>query len=195
MPESFEPTVKVQLFGGAMVAQFPESFADASTMRPVEDHQEVYLDKDGGSQSLILDILEMAQGNSEQEILDAHLEDILIDEESSLRKKYPFTKRVLTFHEPNKAPVEAVCLTQSLVTIPTEPSSRNSPNVFTYSVIRLTKNATDIVLTANNPQDHGDIGESVDIESSPIRELVAVTQRRMEVALATLDIKDWLLFG
>mmetsp|Transcript_30435 Transcript_30435/g.45907 ORF Transcript_30435/g.45907 Transcript_30435/m.45907 type:complete len:197 (+) Transcript_30435:76-666(+) len=51
------PSPKVELYGGAIVAELPESFADASEFRQVPDHQEVWVDT-ASDASFIVEILE-----------------------------------------------------------------------------------------------------------------------------------------
>jgi len=67
---------QVQLFGGAMTADFPSNFADASEIRQVPDQQEVWLDKDGFT-SIIVEILERVDKPSDIGALEYHLKDIV----------------------------------------------------------------------------------------------------------------------
>jgi hypothetical protein len=46
------------LFGGAISADIPSTFIDASDFRPIPSHQEVYVSKDS-SDSIIIEIVEM----------------------------------------------------------------------------------------------------------------------------------------
>ena len=49
------------LFGGALTCALPASWLDCSDARPVPDHQEVWLERDGKCRSLIIEILELAE--------------------------------------------------------------------------------------------------------------------------------------
>jgi len=55
-----EEYVARDLFGGAITADLPTTFADVSDIRQVHDHQEVWLDRDGFT-SVAIDILERVQ--------------------------------------------------------------------------------------------------------------------------------------
>ena len=50
-----------QLFGGAIVAQLPDGWMDASDARPVPDNQEVWLEPDGAERSVVIEIMESAE--------------------------------------------------------------------------------------------------------------------------------------
>ena len=65
----------VDLFGGAITANIPTSFADVSDIRQVPDHQEVWLDKNGFT-SIVIDILERVD-QPDVDALRYHLHDIV----------------------------------------------------------------------------------------------------------------------
>lgn len=46
------------LFGGALSAAIPQGWVDASDLRPVPDHQEIWLEQGGASRMLAIEILE-----------------------------------------------------------------------------------------------------------------------------------------
>ena len=52
--------VETPLFGGALTCTLPRGWLDCSDARPVPDHQEVWLERDGKCRSLIIEILERA---------------------------------------------------------------------------------------------------------------------------------------
>jgi hypothetical protein len=78
MPGS-DNTKLAQLYGGAITALIPTMMQDASDIRQVPDHQEVFLDK-GSNNSLIIEILESTAHrdlvNSKDRII-LHWNDIL----------------------------------------------------------------------------------------------------------------------
>ncbi|CAO1602873.1 hypothetical protein XANCAGTX0491_006471 [Xanthoria calcicola] len=81
MTTTFKPT---ELFGGAITANLPASYADVSNIREVPDHQEIYLDASGFS-SIIFEIAErVSQPNTDQEALKFHFQDI-VDEHDTGR--------------------------------------------------------------------------------------------------------------
>jgi len=83
------------LFGGALVCDLPDKFADVSTLRQVPDNQEVYIDKDGFT-SIIFDITERvgpkssgSGGNKDLEAdgraLTTHLEELVGDDVDTVK--------------------------------------------------------------------------------------------------------------
>lgn len=74
------------LFGGAMRAWIPRGFVDASDLRQISDHQEVFVDTQS-DQSIILEILEMSEddceggvaGNSAQ----FHFEELAVENDAT----------------------------------------------------------------------------------------------------------------
>ena len=56
----------VLLYGGAVSCNVPDSFDDASKLRDIPDHQEVFVDMLDGSQSLIIEIVD-----SEEKVKDS----------------------------------------------------------------------------------------------------------------------------
>lgn len=73
----------VDLFGGALNAALPSTFADVSDIRQVPDHQEVWLDKDGFT-SIIFEILERVE-MSDPEALKYHLQDLVEEDAGETR--------------------------------------------------------------------------------------------------------------
>ncbi len=61
-----------QLFGGAIVAQLPDGWMDASDARPVPDNQEVWLEPDGAERSVVIEILERAECADAQSTITVH---------------------------------------------------------------------------------------------------------------------------
>lgn len=75
----------IPLFGGALGASLPSTFGDVSDIRQVPDHQEVWLDRDGYT-SVVFEILERVEKDSNEEALKYHLED-LVEEDDIGRMK------------------------------------------------------------------------------------------------------------
>lgn len=78
------------LFGGAIVCDLPEHFADVSRLRQVPDNQEVYIDKDGFT-SIIVDITERVGPSGPTSLeedgraLTTHLEELVGDDVDSVK--------------------------------------------------------------------------------------------------------------
>ena len=73
----------IELFGGALSASVPASFADVSDIRQVPDHQEVWLDRNGFT-SIVFEILERVE-KPDVEALKYHLQDIVEEDEGEMR--------------------------------------------------------------------------------------------------------------
>jgi len=65
---------KVDLWAGNMSVQLPTSFIDASNIRPVPSHQEVWLDQDGPA-NVIFSLNQMVDVASDEEAATFHLDD------------------------------------------------------------------------------------------------------------------------
>lgn len=72
-----------ELFGGAMTTTTPSSFLDASTMRQVPDHQEVFLDSSSDEISLIVELTEILETASDEDAIKEHFDALSADNESS----------------------------------------------------------------------------------------------------------------
>ncbi|KAI9209443.1 uncharacterized protein BJ171DRAFT_595177 [Polychytrium aggregatum] len=66
------------LYGGAITAYIPDSFVDASTMREIPDHQEVYVDVDT-DQSIIVELLDYLTDKSDLEAANYHFWELASD--------------------------------------------------------------------------------------------------------------------
>jgi hypothetical protein len=66
------------LYGGAIAASLPATFASASRFRPVPDNQEVFVEMRDGSPpiSVIFEILERAPQTDGLEAIAYHLDDV-----------------------------------------------------------------------------------------------------------------------
>lgn len=64
----------VDLYGGAIKTVIPNGFLDVATIKPVPDHQEVFVSKTN-DESIIFDILEKVDF-SDEEAANVHLQEI-----------------------------------------------------------------------------------------------------------------------
>jgi hypothetical protein len=68
----------VPLYGGAITATLPAALADASTLRPVPDTQEVWVSTiEDSNLSVIIDLLECVPGSTLHEVLTAHMDEVM----------------------------------------------------------------------------------------------------------------------
>jgi hypothetical protein len=69
----------VELFGGAIESSIPLGFKDASLFREIPDNQEVFVgDEELVDYSIVFDIMEMVNSNTEEEAAQVHLEEITV---------------------------------------------------------------------------------------------------------------------
>jgi len=160
------------LFGGAITVDLPTNLTDASTIRPVPDTQEVFVQSDSapGSISIIFDILEYVSAASDIDALNVHLSDIITDGDDA-----------------------TVVSQQEGVVLPNIPGARSLGLVarvrrerggemgVLVTLIRLQEKETDFVVSVNVEE----------VWSEEVEKTAAEVRDRI---WATLDIKDWNLF-
>jgi Ran-interacting Mog1 protein len=65
-----------QLFGGAITADIPTGFIDASHIRQIPDNQEVFLDNNGLA-SITFDLTERVEASDTQDAIATHLAEVV----------------------------------------------------------------------------------------------------------------------
>ncbi|KAL6709549.1 hypothetical protein ACN47E_001484 [Coniothyrium glycines] len=177
------------LYGGAIVVDLPSNFADASQIRQVPDHQEVYLDSEGYS-SIVVEILEYVDKSSDEEALQYHFADLVDgtgDETTILEQGRAQLKKL-----PN-IPVYAVSFIQTPPS-PNPTPKRKAPE-FTYIhllLFRLKEQGTDMLVSVNIPH-YPDEYDKADPEGEPtplMKDSAVVRQRILD----TFEVKEWGLF-
>jgi len=186
------------LFGGALIADLPATFADVSTIRQVPDNQEVYLDKDGFT-SIIFDITERVGPPGSTDATDGaaltiHLEEIVDSDVDTLKV---WSTTVTQFSKlPEGTPAYTLIATQ---TPPIDPDSKTSAPDFTaivLNLIRLEKESTDILITINVPHIKGEYTEEdVNLELGIQGKLIGDAVEYAAKIWETFKIKDWGLFN
>ena len=172
---------EVSLYGGALSAELPRSYTDASTFREVPDHQEAWVDTIS-DRSIIIEILEqkdvddakaidfflfdLAAFNEATESKVLHSRPLESEEVSNLPTCRAFTgvgqQVVAKFREDHSGPVQIHC-----------------------AVLRLPDVTTDILITLNDPHALSDPPDAT-AESSEV-----IFAR----LLKSFRILDWTLFG
>ncbi|KAG5950905.1 hypothetical protein E4U57_007304 [Claviceps arundinis] len=191
--------VGTPLYGGAIVCDLPENFADVSKLRQVPDTQEVWIDKDGFT-SIIFDITERVGGPGDGPKIDGHaitthLEDMVgsdIDtvkiwntaetEFNRLESKYPAYTLIAT-QTPKASQL---------------PGSAPTPDfsAIIMTLLRLEKCKTDILVTINVPHIQGEYNEEdVDLELGKQGKLIGDAVEYSARIWETFKVKDWDLFG
>lgn len=66
---------RVDLFGGALAVSLSGDWLDASDLRPVPDHQEVWMERGGSNRALVIEMLELVD-SPDAEAAAVHFEEI-----------------------------------------------------------------------------------------------------------------------
>lgn len=183
------------LFGGAIICELPEKFADVSKLRQVPDNQEVWIDKDGFT-SIIFDITErVGEAGSGPEIdgraLTTHLEEMVGADVDGLK--------IWNTAETDFSRLETGTPAYTLISTQTPRSKdRSSSPDFTaliMTLLRLEKEKTDILITVNVPHIKGEYDEDeVDLELGKQGKLIGDAVEYSARIWSTFKIKDWGLF-
>ncbi|KAH7401313.1 hypothetical protein BKA66DRAFT_100149 [Pyrenochaeta sp. MPI-SDFR-AT-0127] len=177
------------LYGGAITVDLPSGFADASQIRQVPDHQEVYLDAEGYS-SIVFEILEYVDKPSDEEALQYHFADLIdgTGDATTILENGRTTMKTL----PNNT-----LLTLSFIQTPPtpNPNPRRKVPEFTYIhllLLRLKEQGTDLMVTVNIPHYTGEYEKaSEEGGKTPLmRDSAAVKEKVLE----SFQIKEWGLF-
>lgn len=160
-----------ELFGGALTALVPTSFADASQFRQVPDTQEVFVDDGPAEESLIFDILEKLSDADDQAIKTHFGEIVAINGGES---------RIVSSEQlPQAAYPTWVCLGEQETKKWGKDSEELTKVTICVALVRLDKVDTDIVISYNVLK-----GERAQ----------EGYQRLKEIA-QSFKVTDWTLFG
>jgi len=194
MPHGFR---KTGLFGGALVCDLPDNFADVSTIREVPDNQEVYLDKDGFT-SIIFDITQRVDapgGGLERDgrALTTHLED-LVGEDADTVKVWNTTETQFT-HLDESIPAYTLIATQTPAGADESRSTAPDFTALILTLVRLEKEKSDILITINVPHIKGEYDEDeVDLALGKQGELIGDAVEYSARIWSTFEVKSWRLF-
>ncbi|KAH0565650.1 hypothetical protein GP486_000960 [Trichoglossum hirsutum] len=190
---------RADLYGGAIVVDLPGGYLDVSDIRPVPDHQEVYVDSDGFT-SIIFDITERPDSvTTDEAALKLHLDDIFDPDDNP---KLWYQNKAQLSHFPEQTPAYTVFKTKHFPQVASEesgpPPGLKATPVFTaviVTIVRLETQKTDIVVTINVPHIRGSYDErSVDLERGQLGALLNTALAHQDRVFRTLEVKDWSLF-
>jgi hypothetical protein len=73
------PFVDAELFGGAITVQVPADFQDMSQIRPVPDHQEIFVKLDSIESIMfsVLEYVDTTKAKTDEDAIKYHLDDIM----------------------------------------------------------------------------------------------------------------------
>ncbi|KAK5173075.1 uncharacterized protein LTR77_003197 [Saxophila tyrrhenica] len=181
----------VDLFGGAIAASLPSTYADVSEIRQVPDNQEVYLDTNGFA-SIVVDILERVE-KPDTEALQFHLSDI-VDEDASETKVWTTAEAHLA-NLPQGTPAYTL-----FATSPPGEKQKGRPNEPDFvgillTMVRLEKQKTDILLAINVPHIAGQYDPAaIDPAQGKQGALLEAAVEHRTKLIETFEVKDWDLF-
>ncbi|KAI1771581.1 Mog1p/PsbP-like protein [Hypoxylon cercidicola] len=190
------------LYGGALIADLPATFADVSVIRQVPDNQEAFIDKDGFT-SIIFDITERVGGpGSGPEIdgraLTTHLEDLVGDGAEGV-KVWNTTPTVFSRLDED-IPAYTLIATNMPRDDPKAKGDSGSATTdftaFIITLVRLEREKTDLLITINVPHIHGEYDEEdIDLELGKQGKLIGDAVDYAAKIWETFKIKDWNLFN
>ncbi|KAF2679058.1 Mog1p/PsbP-like protein [Lentithecium fluviatile CBS 122367] len=178
----------VELYGGAITTDLPESYGDVSQIRQVPDHQEVYLDTNGYS-GIISEILQYVDKPTDLEALQYHFAD-LVDGTGDSTNVLGQGNATM-----EKVPGKPV-FTLSFIQTPPAPEhpGRKQPEFVAIHLLllRLKEKGTDILITINAPHYKGEYEKPV--EGETVTGLMRDGEEIRERILATFEVQNWGLF-
>ena len=193
-----------QLFGGAIVAQLPDGWMDASDARPVPDNQEVWLEPDGAERSVVIEIMESAECADAQSG-EVHFHELANGNDALAHSVLYSAQLPADALQPTlqAAPAFVVHGVQHL---PRDgrnggrllPAGTSAALHVSLVVLRLATQKTDILVSINRQLA---ILVSMPAPSAPQsaagvnEEDARADAELLEMVIGSLDVKDWGLFG
>ncbi|KAI9011541.1 hypothetical protein BC832DRAFT_590758 [Gaertneriomyces semiglobifer] len=191
MPAVVPVLMKEQaLFGGAITTVIPDGFVDASQFREVPDNQEVFVSMRNPDQSMIVELLELAEDASDAAAARFHFQQLAEDNqalECAVRDIQVLDPRQAIPHLAAANGHVSVLVGNQTVTKfrSTNPENPEAiPHVIqiNMTVIRIPHVSTDLVISVNTPL-------SADAPAS------AAASEILSQSLQALSVRDWGLFG
>jgi hypothetical protein len=208
----------VPLYGGAIVCDLPENFADVSKLRQVPSYQEVWIDKDGFT-SIAIELLdrvepprraqvdEMTQLEIDGAALTEHLMELVGDDADHAR--------VWNSSETEFSRMQDFAAYTLLATITPPERKRGGDRdgggdrdrggsadktpaltAVIMTLLRLKREKTDIVITVNVPHIKGEYDEEdVDFEMGKTGTLIGTAVNYTSKIWETFRVRDFGLFG
>mmetsp|Transcript_32571 Transcript_32571/g.95333 ORF Transcript_32571/g.95333 Transcript_32571/m.95333 type:complete len:188 (-) Transcript_32571:258-821(-) len=175
-----------ELYGGAMTCELPRSFVDASQMREVPDHQEVWVDT-ATDRSFIVEVLDRKTEVPDDQAITFFLEDLASFNDA--KEAAVLISRRAADEETPGLPPDTVCLVgagEQLVAKFAE-ASANRVKVHICAV-RLVEQETDLLITLNDPV-------AIDPQSSSaVAPVAQAGEELFAQVLRSFRIVDWTLF-
>ncbi|KAK9454930.1 hypothetical protein V1511DRAFT_375961 [Dipodascopsis uninucleata] len=204
-----------ELFGGAISADLPAGFLDASQFREVPDHQEVFVSEDSSEskdESTIIELVERLESNSTETIADsdpteadksavlAHYEEIAsINTDIAKPRIFGVYPVDVNSSLPESATAYMVVGTMIGEKWGLNRASSTTHLVMILGVIRLPSSGTDVLITFNSATlaTQNSISEFVDETKdlpSDILNRMASIQAICRHTLSSFQVHNWDLF-
>ncbi|WIA22949.1 hypothetical protein OEZ86_009880 [Tetradesmus obliquus] len=187
----------VELYGGAIIAQFPERFVDVSDFRPVPDHQEVWADG-ASDQSIVVEIAEHS------DVPDSNVgrfvfNDLAVANEAS-SSSIAGIRQLGAADAPHIPPETYMCLvsgSQQACKGRDAGEERSNTVQLLLCIIRLPQHGSDLLVTVNAPSYISPSSSAVQHADAQGQQPEAGRQAAavMEGVLRSLKVQDWGLFG
>ncbi|KAK1775913.1 hypothetical protein QBC45DRAFT_420987 [Copromyces sp. CBS 386.78] len=188
------------LFGGAIVCDLPDHFADVSRLRQVPDNQEVYIDKDGFT-SIIVDITERVGPSGPTSLeedgraLTTHLEELVGDDVDTV-KVWNTTETQFTKLD-SSIPAYTLIATQTPKSTDSDSRRAQAPDftALILTLVRLERENTDVLVTINVPHIKGEYDEEeVDLALGKQGALLGSAVEYAARIWESFEVRDWELF-
>lgn len=186
-----------ELYGGALQAEVPDCFVDASKVRVIPDHQEVFTDVDT-DQCVIIELLSMATdfGEGEGALLAFHHQELARSNDAAgPGQSEVVSTRSLGPTDLPCIPAEAVGYAGLLLAkqrvAKFREEARNEVEVY-LAVVRLPRVTTDLLVSLSRPV-HVD-SKSSSHETMRAGALGPAPMEMFATLLRTLKINNWSLF-
>ncbi|KAG0324260.1 hypothetical protein BG000_002278 [Podila horticola] len=194
--------IEQELYGGAITMNLPRKFGNISHVREVPDHQEVFVNVDE-DQSVIVEILELAAEASDDGCAAFHYQQLAEDndaEESSTIQSVSILSNAELPSWPSDAKIYLLLGQQRVakfnerqrqVESGSAEDTRNLLQIMMV-VVRLPRQATDIVISYNVPLQIAATSSSREVAHEGNIQEAEVWFRNL---IGSFRVRDWSLFG
>ncbi|XP_022560877.1 ran guanine nucleotide release factor isoform X2 [Brassica napus] len=191
---SSELCLERPLFGGAITSAFPQRFQDASNIRQVPDHQEVFVDP-SRDESLIFELLDFKSDVGDNGSASWFLQDLAREQDAEAFKLIDQSQVIeapgLSFRNIPAVVTSAV----GEMAISKGRQGRDAQNLVRVYVanLRLKGVETDVLVTAPLSESANAVGSGLAVPASQsgISPMCDVIKH----AVSTFRVNDWSLFG
>ena len=207
-------TAETPLFGGALAVNLPTGWLDCSDARPVPDHQEVWLEREGQCRSLIIEILERAEEASDDKCALFHFIDIAeANGATGQRITYNDALPKTALHGSLAQAVGPCFALHGVQVLPPdgaatrlgrEPAEAQAQAdtvqlELALAVLRLPRQQTDLLVSVNRARPLPGTADSPDAERAAVEAQQLVDANEDAALLASvvgsLEVREWGLFG